>query len=111
MSKRFGMIQSEISGLYVPMDSWRIYNFRGMKNEYDCMRIVNVLNDLHDMRIEKEELVRQYLKENRILKTENDRLHNKIFQMRTNSALDRTENVVSNQTYTTNEFLEELDKW
>lgn len=109
MIKRFGMVQSEISGLYVPIDDWKIYNFSGMENEYDCMRIVNVLNKLHDMRIEKEELARQYLKENHILKTENDRLHNKIFEMRTGRALDRTE--ITNQTYTTNEFLEELDRW
>ena len=48
MSKRFRVILSGISGLYVPIDDWNVYNFRGIEGEYDCTRIVDLLNDLND---------------------------------------------------------------
>lgn len=48
-------------------------------------------------------------KENEQLKKENDKLHQRIFEMRTNVALDRTE--ISRQSYTPKEFLDEIEKW
>lgn len=57
--------------------------------------------------------------ENEQLKKENNKLHQKIFEMRTNIALERTE--ISRQTYTgkknkkeyldAKEFLNEMEKW
>ena len=43
------------------------------------------------------------------LKKDNKILMDKVFEMRTNDALDRTE--ISRQHYSVDEFLEELEKW
>ena len=65
------------------------------------------------------ELLNQLHEENEQLKEENNKLHTKIFEMRTNTALERTE--ISKQPYTgkknkkeyldVKEFLDELEKW
>lgn len=56
--------------------------------------------------------VNKLLEENKQLKKENKKLHSKIFEMRTNEALERTE--ISKQSYdgykTEKEFLKELEK-
>lgn len=63
-------------------------------------------------RISKDDLIEKLTRENEQLREENNKLHTKIFEMRTNIALERTE--ISNQTYTwknAKEFLNELEKW
>lgn len=47
--------------------------------------------------------------ENEKLKKENEKLHQKIFEIRTENALDRIE--INKQHYTVDEFKEMLDKW
>ena len=68
-------------------------------NEEQARSIVGQLNGLAE--------------ENEQLKKENKKLHSKIFEMRTNEALERTE--ISKQGYsgykTKKEFLKELEKW
>ena len=68
--KRFIMIKS--NGLYVPIDEQQQYNFSGLKDESDCMRIINVLNILYDMKIENEKIANYLLEENEQLKKEVD---------------------------------------
>jgi len=75
-NKRFGMIKSEISGLYVPIDEQKSYNFFGLEDEYDCMRIVDALNNLYDMKVENGKIASAYLKENEQLKQELKRCRN-----------------------------------
>ena len=72
--KRFGMIKSKISGLYIPIDEQKYYNFSGFEDEYDCMRIVNALNNLYDMKVVNGKIASAYLKENEQLKKENEEL-------------------------------------
>lgn len=95
--------------------------------------IVDLLNELHEENQELKRLVKVTVedytdlkqsfdlidKENEQLRKENNKLHQKIFEMRTNIALERTE--ISKQTYTgkknekeyldAKEFLDELEKW
>ena len=77
-------------------------NYSNSVDFYELWEFLNKLND-----------------ENEQLKTENNKLHQKIFEMRTNIALERTE--ISGQTYTgkktskeyltATEFLNEIEKW
>ena len=66
--KRFTMIKSEISGLYVPIDEQKHYNFSGFEDEHDCIRIVTILNKLYDMQVMNGKIASNYLKENEQLK-------------------------------------------
>ena len=68
--KRFIMIKS--NGLYVPIDKQQQYNFSGLEDESDCMRIINVLNILYDMKVDNEKIANYLLEENEQLKKEVD---------------------------------------
>ena len=71
------MIKSKISGLYVPVDEQKHYNFSGFEDEYDCIRIISALNDLYDMKVENGKIASAYLKENEQLKQFIDDLYKK----------------------------------
>lgn len=58
--KRFGMIKTESYGLYVPVDEKKKYLFPSFEDELDCIRFVNVLNELND---EKESWKQSYIEE------------------------------------------------
>lgn len=58
--KRFGIIKTKTYGLYVPVDKMEVYNFSGFESELDCIRVVNVLNELHE---ENKELKKQLERE------------------------------------------------
>lgn len=60
-NKRYSKFQSEITGLFCIADENHKETFGGMDNEYNCMRIVNILN-------QKEERIKKLEKENEILK-------------------------------------------
>lgn len=87
--KRFTMAEDE----YTIEDNSKIIS---VMTREDILFTLNRLND-----------------ENEQLKKENKKLHSKIFEMRTNEALERTE--ISKQSYdgykTEKAFLKELEKW
>ena len=60
------------------------------------------VSDVCELLNEQHETIERLQKDNKILM-------DKMFEMRTNKALNRTE--ISNQSYTVDEFLEELEKW
>ena len=66
--KRFGMIKTKTYGLYVPVDEMKIYNFSGFEDEFDCIRVVNALNDLEEKSRENGKIASKYLEENEQLK-------------------------------------------
>ncbi|MBR2557137.1 MAG: hypothetical protein IKE95_02010 [Methanobrevibacter sp.] len=96
-----------------------------MTLDWECSLITKLLNHFaeenEELKKENERLCNFNLhmlideknKEIEQLKEENKKLHTKIFEMRTNIALNRTE--ISRETYTakksTKEFLNELEKW
>ena len=68
--------------------------------EYKCE--MGIDTDLLELLNAQHETIEQLKKDNKILM-------DKVFEMRTNDALDRTE--ISRQHYSVDEFLEELEKW
>lgn len=74
--KRFGMVKTKTYELYVPVDEMKIYNFSGFEDELDCIRIVNALNDLEELRKENGRIANKYLEENEWLKSEIQKLYN-----------------------------------
>ena len=93
--KRFTIKPSMIvDDVTVIIDNQKEYTFPVLDSTLNYM-FCKVLNEQH-------ETIEQ-------LKKENNKLHQKIFEMRTNIALERTE--ISRQNYTSKEFLDELEKW
>ena len=60
-NKRYSRFKSEITGLFCITDENNKETFCGMDNEYNCMRIVNILN-------QKEERIRELEEENKQLR-------------------------------------------
>ena len=60
-NKRYSKFQSEITGLFCIADENHKETFCGMDNEYNCMRIVNILN-------QKEKRIRELEEENKQLR-------------------------------------------
>ena len=60
-NKRYSRFKSEITGLFCIADENHKETFCGMDNEYNCMRIVNILN-------QKEERIRELENENKQLR-------------------------------------------
>lgn len=57
IDKRYSYFKSEITGLFCISDELHRETFCGMDNEYNCRRIVNILNQKEDtIRTYKEEL-------------------------------------------------------
>lgn len=83
-----------------------------------CHRFMNITETVEHMNMYYQKYT-ALKEENEQLKKENNKLHQKIFEMRTNIALERTE--ISRQTYTwkknekeyltAKEFLDEIEKW
>ena len=62
--KRYSRFKSEITGLFCIADENHKETFCGMDNEYNCMRIVNILNQKEERIKELEnelELYRHYV--------------------------------------------------
>ena len=75
-NKRYSRFKSEITGLFCIADENHKETFCGMDNEYNCMRIVNILN-------QKEERIRELESENKMLKTTISRNESYINQIKT----------------------------
>lgn len=63
-NKRYSRFKSEITGLFCIADENHKETFCGMDNEYNCMRIVNILNQKEERIKELEnelELYRHYV--------------------------------------------------
>lgn len=76
--KRFGIVKTKSYELYVPTDEQKIYNFSGMENELDCMRIVNALNELND---ENKEL-KSHINDTQIaVEIETEKCMNRVFDL------------------------------
>ena len=75
-NKRYSRFKSEITGLFCIADENHKETFCGMDNEYNCMRIVNILN-------QKEERIRELESENKMLKTTISRNEAYINQIKT----------------------------
>jgi len=69
----------------------------------------NLTGETHSSNMVSVNVLNELAEENVWLKKENNKLHQKIFEMRTNIALERTE--ISRQSYTSKEFLDEIEKW
>lgn len=91
--KRFGMFKSKVSGLYVPVDKWKFYNFSGIEEEYDCMRFIKALNDLEERGTingklaskyleEKEQLKKQKARYKRLSEIRNEEINNRILTIK-----------------------------
>lgn len=76
--KRFGIIKTKTYGLYVPVDKMEVYNFSGFESEFDCIRVVNALNNLEEKRRENGKIASKYLEENEQLKQRVQQLENNI---------------------------------
>ena len=66
--KRFGMIKSEFTGKYIPVDNNKFYNFCGFEDKWDCINFVRALNDFSKRAITNGKLASKYLEENEQLK-------------------------------------------
>ena len=75
-NKRYSRFKSEITGLFCIADENHKETFCGMDNEYNCMRIVNILN-------QKEERIKELESENKMLKTTISRNEAYINQIKT----------------------------
>lgn len=69
-AKRFGMIKSKFTGMYVPVDNQHVYNFCGFEDGFTCMGFVNALNALQQKGTENGKIATQLLEENEQLKQE-----------------------------------------
>ena len=67
---RFSMFKSKFTGLWIIADKHQFYHFPGFKDEFDCMRFVNALNDLEQRGTLNGQLASKYLEENEQLKQE-----------------------------------------
>jgi len=76
--KRFGIIKTKTYGLYVPVDKMEVYNFSGFESEFDCIRVVNALNNLEEKRRENGKIACKYLEENEQLKHEVNYLQDRL---------------------------------
>ena len=56
-NKRYSRFKSEITGLFCIADENHKETFCGMDNEYNCMRIVNILNQKEEQIKELQQLV------------------------------------------------------
>ena len=93
-NKRYSMFKSEITGLFCIADENHKETFCGMDNEYNCMRIINILN-------QKEERIKELEKENTSMK---DRIFNAMIKSN-QVECDCTTCVCEDYVY------EELKKW
>ena len=78
--KRFRMIKSKFTGMYVPVDNQHVYNFCGFEEEFTCMGFVNALNTLQQRGTENGKIAAQLLKENEQLKYQNEMLSDELQQ-------------------------------